>query len=225
MLRALPLCKSSQRSASLWNSEARVESVIKTIEILPDCVRLLDQRKLPTVEEYVDCQTYQEVAAAIQNMVVRGAPAIGVTAAAGIALGMQQVQPANAATLAEAFERICTTMAQTRPTAVNLFWAIDCMRACVDDTSRGSPATLATGVMGGSPTLAARRHGDQSTHWRQRFVVCTDGQYGPDALQRRRFSDRWLWHSAWRHPRGPLCWPPGCMCWLMKRVHFYKGPD
>ena len=107
-----------------------MESVIKTIEIVPGCVRLLDQRKLPTVEEYVDCHTYQEVAAAIQQMVVRGAPAIGVTAAAGIALGMQQVQPATAAARTEAVERICTWMAQTRPTAVNLFWAIDCMRVC-----------------------------------------------------------------------------------------------
>jgi methylthioribose-1-phosphate isomerase len=107
-----------------------VESVIKTIELLPDCIRLLDQRKLPTIEEYIDCRTYQEVAAAIQSMVVRGAPAIGVTAAAGIALGIQQVQLADAATLTDAFERICTAMAQTRPTAVNLFWAIDCMRAC-----------------------------------------------------------------------------------------------
>jgi methylthioribose-1-phosphate isomerase len=106
-----------------------MESVIKTIEITREGVRLLDQRKLPLVEEYVDCRTYQEVAVAITAMVVRGAPAIGVAAAGGIALGVQQVQ--DAADFETAFERMCTTLAQTRPTAVNLFWAIERMRACV----------------------------------------------------------------------------------------------
>ena len=70
-----------------------MESVIKAIEIYPDRVRLLDQRKLPLVEEYVDCHTSQEVAVALKEMVVRGAPAIGVAAAAGIALGVQQLRP------------------------------------------------------------------------------------------------------------------------------------
>ena len=107
-----------------------MESTIKTIEIAPDCVRLLDQRKLPLVEEYVECHTYQEVAAAIRTMVVRGAPAIGVAAAGAIALGVQHLQAGSAAEIAVQFETICTTLAQTRPTAVNLFWAIDRMRAC-----------------------------------------------------------------------------------------------
>ncbi len=105
-----------------------MESVIQTIEILPDVVRFVDQRKLPLTEEYVDCQTYHDVAEAIKTMVVRGAPAIGVAAAAGIALGVCQVQSDDA--FIEQFETICTTMAQTRPTAVNLFWAIERMRAC-----------------------------------------------------------------------------------------------
>ena len=64
-----------------------MESAIKTIAIYPDRIRLLDQRKLPLMEEYVDCRTYQEVAEAIRTMVVRGAPAIGVAAAGGIAVG------------------------------------------------------------------------------------------------------------------------------------------
>src|ERR671923_3064656 len=94
-----------------------MESVIQTIEIAPDCIRLLDQRKLPLAEEYVDCCTYGEVADAIKNMVVRGAPAIGVAAAAGIALGVQQLRAESEADIAEQFESICATMAQTRPTA------------------------------------------------------------------------------------------------------------
>jgi methylthioribose-1-phosphate isomerase len=108
-----------------------MESVIKAIEIYPDRVRLLDQRKLPLVEEYVDCHTYQDVAAAIKDMVVRGAPAIGVAAAAGIALGVQQLQAEDEEDFDARFAAMCATMAQTRPTAVNLFWAIGRMRTCV----------------------------------------------------------------------------------------------
>ena len=107
-----------------------MESIIRTIEIYPERVRLLDQRKLPLVEEYVECRTYQEVAEAIRTMVVRGAPAIGVAAAGGIALGGQHLQAGSREDIAAQFETICTTLAQTRPTAVNLFWAIDRMRAC-----------------------------------------------------------------------------------------------
>src|SRR5437764_13423405 len=99
-----------------------MESVIKTIEISPDRVRLLDQRKLPLVEEYVDCCTYEEVAEAIRTMVVRGAAAIGVAAAGGIALGVQHVLSNSAEERAVQFEAMCTTLARTRPTAVNLFW-------------------------------------------------------------------------------------------------------
>ncbi len=110
--------------------ETGMESIIRAIEIYPDRVRLLDQRKLPLVEEYVECHTYQEVAEAICTMVVRGAPAIGVAAAGGIALGVQHVQSGSTEEITTQFETICTTLAQTRPTAVNLFWAIDRMRAC-----------------------------------------------------------------------------------------------
>ena len=109
-----------------------MESAIHTIDIHRDQVRLLDQRKLPLVEEYVACRSYEETARAITDMVVRGAPAIGVTAAAGIALGVERLpEPASEADFDAQFETICNTLAQTRPTAVNLFWAIDRMRQCL----------------------------------------------------------------------------------------------
>ena len=108
-----------------------MESLIHTIALAPDCVRLLDQRKLPMVEAYVECRTYQEVAEAIRTMVVRGAPAIGVAAAGGIALGAHNIAPGAPEAVAAQMEHICHTLAQTRPTAVNLFWAIARMRACV----------------------------------------------------------------------------------------------
>jgi methylthioribose-1-phosphate isomerase len=109
-----------------------LESAIHTIDIHQDHIRLLDQRKLPLVEEYVACRSYEETARAITDMVVRGAPAIGVTAAAGIALGVQQMpQPVSEADFEAKFDAICETLAQTRPTAVNLFWAINRMRECL----------------------------------------------------------------------------------------------
>ena len=87
-------------------------------------VRMIDQRKLPAVEEYPVFKTYQEVAEAIRVMVVRGAPAIGVAAAMGVALGVRDSRSSNLAGLRDDFKQITDTLASTRPTAVNLFWAI-----------------------------------------------------------------------------------------------------
>src|SRR5215510_16606879 len=89
---------------------------------------MIDQRKLPTSEEYPVFKTYREVADAIRVMVVRGAPAIGVAAAMGVALGVRDSKTEDALELDGAFERICDLIGSTRPTAVNLFWAIDRMR-------------------------------------------------------------------------------------------------
>jgi methylthioribose-1-phosphate isomerase len=102
--------------------------LIKTIEWTDDGVRMIDQRKLPTVEEYPVFRTYQEVAEAIRVMVVRGAPAIGVAAAMGIALGVSKAEAESPEELRREFESIAATLAGTRPTAVNLFWAIERMR-------------------------------------------------------------------------------------------------
>jgi methylthioribose-1-phosphate isomerase len=102
--------------------------VIKTIEWTDEGVRMIDQRKLPTVEEYPVFKTYQEVAEAIRVMVIRGAPAIGVAAAMGIALGVRDAKANTIPELREELKQIAETLASTRPTAVNLFWAIDRMK-------------------------------------------------------------------------------------------------
>jgi methylthioribose-1-phosphate isomerase len=94
----------------------------------PDGVRFIDQTKLPLVESYVLATTYEQVADVIVTMVVRGAPAIGVSAAYGIALGAQKTTAQTAGEFAPEFKRICDRLAGTRPTAVNLFWAIDRMK-------------------------------------------------------------------------------------------------
>lgn len=98
-------------------------------------MRFIDQRKLPGEEVYVTCQTYQEVAEAIRKMVVRGAPAIGVAAAMGVALGTKQSAAQTAADLRGDFEQACLVLGATRPTAVNLFWAIQRMRQKLDQVA------------------------------------------------------------------------------------------
>ena len=106
--------------------------MIKTIEWTKDGVRMLDQRLLPTEEKYLMLRSYEEVADAIRKMVVRGAPAIGVSAAMGVALGASQSVGTSVADLEDDFNYICEVMSQTRPTAVNLFWAIERMRTALN---------------------------------------------------------------------------------------------
>jgi methylthioribose-1-phosphate isomerase len=98
--------------------------MIQTLEWTNSGVRFLDQTRLPTEEVYVTCTTYEQVADAIRNMVVRGAPAIGVAAAMGIALGTANSKAESAGELKQDLDRICEAIGKTRPTAVNLFWAM-----------------------------------------------------------------------------------------------------
>ena len=105
-----------------------IQSSIQTLEWTDRGVRFLDQTKLPTEETYVNCTTYQEVADVIRNMVVRGAPAIGVAAGLGIALGVKNSKAETVGDLKKDFDQICDVIGKTRPTAVNLFWAIRRMR-------------------------------------------------------------------------------------------------
>jgi methylthioribose-1-phosphate isomerase len=102
--------------------------MIKTVEWTNEGVRMIDQRLLPNEEKYLMLRSYEEVAEAIKKMVVRGAPAIGVSAAMGLALGASQSVGTSVADLEDDFNYMCEVMSQTRPTAINLFWAIERMR-------------------------------------------------------------------------------------------------
>jgi methylthioribose-1-phosphate isomerase len=93
--------------------------MVETIQWVDGSVVMIDQRRLPREQVFVKCRSYLDVAEAIRNMTIRGAPAIGVAAAMGVALGVAEGAD---------FEKVCGTLAATRPTAVNLFWAIDRMR-------------------------------------------------------------------------------------------------
>ena len=113
--------------------------MIPTLAWTPDGVRFIDQTKLPLEESYVLATSYEQVAEVIVTMVVRGAPAIGVSAAYGIALGAQQTKATTVAEFAPEFERICARLAGTRPTAVNLFWAIDRMKRLFSGFAAATP--------------------------------------------------------------------------------------
>ena len=106
--------------------------MIQTLEWTDQGVRFIDQTKLPTEETYVTCTTHEQVADVIRTMVVRGAPAIGVAAAMGIALGAKNSKAANVGEFKREFDQICDVIGKTRPTAVNLFWAIRRMQKKFD---------------------------------------------------------------------------------------------
>jgi methylthioribose-1-phosphate isomerase len=111
--------------------------MLPTIEWKDDAVVMIDQRKLPAAEVYVSCRTASEVAKAIKTMVIRGAPAIGVAAAMGIALGMRRSSATGTKQFTTEFQRACDLMAGTRPTAVNLFWAIERMKHVFAEAAQG----------------------------------------------------------------------------------------
>lgn len=102
--------------------------MIKTIEWTDQGVVMIDQRKLPTDEVYVTLRSHDEVARAIEDMVIRGAPAIGVAAAMGIAIGAKNSKATSASEFARDFEEVCGRITQTRPTAANLFWGVERMK-------------------------------------------------------------------------------------------------
>ena len=106
--------------------------MVETIQWIDGAVVMIDQTRLPLEEKYVTCRSYQDVATAIRDMTIRGAPAIGVAAAMGVALGVLHASETDldARTLDTQMEEICATLAATRPTAVNLFWAIDRKKRC-----------------------------------------------------------------------------------------------
>jgi methylthioribose-1-phosphate isomerase len=111
--------------------------MIHTIRWTEEGVVMIDQTRLPVEEIYVTCKTYEEVARAIRTMVIRGAPAIGVAAAMGVAIGVQK-----AADIHAEFDTICETLRVTRPTAVNLFWAIERMKRLYASVKHESPDAI-----------------------------------------------------------------------------------
>ncbi len=107
--------------------------MLKTIEYVDGVVRMIDQTKLPLEKSFVDCRTIEEVGRAIKTMVIRGAPAIGVAAAMGVSLGAESIQTDDFDAFYAQLESQCAELGKSRPTAVNLAWAIDRMKRVARD--------------------------------------------------------------------------------------------
>ena len=105
--------------------------MVPTIEWKDGMVRMLDQTRLPLEVAYFDCKTYQDVARGIKELIIRGAPAIGVAAAMGVALGAREINAQSFTDFYKEMETICAHIGATRPTAVNLFWGLDRMKRVV----------------------------------------------------------------------------------------------
>ena len=116
--------------------------MIKTIEYIDGVVRMIDQTRLPAEKEFVDCRTIEEVGHAIKTMVIRGAPAIGVAAAMGVSLGADSIEASTFESFYQALEEKCDRLGQSRPTAVNLAWAIKRMKDVAQSNKSLSIAKL-----------------------------------------------------------------------------------
>jgi len=128
-------------------AEAVLDSRVETLRWREGKLELLDQRLLPTRVEFVACASAQEVAGAIRGMVIRGAPAIGCAAAYGIALEAARLKDAAPAEFASGMEQAFQALAAARPTAVNLFWALERMRASIKAAGQARPADIAARLL------------------------------------------------------------------------------
>src|SRR6187397_656650 len=112
--------------------------MLRTIEWTGSAARLLDQTKLPAETVYVDITDERQMWDAIKRLVIRGAPAIGVAAAFGVYLGVRNAPADDLLAFMTRFNEVCDCLATSRPTAVNLFWAIDRQRRTARDAGRDS---------------------------------------------------------------------------------------
>ena len=148
--------------------------MIPTLTWTPEGVRFIDQTRLPLEESYVVATTYEQVADVIVTMVVRGAPAIGASAAYGLALGTDKSTAQTAEEFAPEFEKICARLAGTRPTAVNLFWAIDRMKKLFSKL-RASGADM--------PTIKQRILDEAHAVYEEDIAACkTMGAFGGELM-------------------------------------------
>src|ERR1700679_2920066 len=151
--------------------------MIPTLQWTPAGVNFLDQTKLPLEETYVLATTYQEVATVIRDMIVRGAPAIGVSGAMGVALGIERSTATTIPALSAEVAIICATLAATRPTAVNLFWGIGQVRDLYNQlTAKNTPIPE---IKAAVVTLAKRLYDEDIAHCKQM------GAFGADLLPKQ----------------------------------------
>lgn len=158
--------------------------MIPTLEWTDEGVRFLDQTKLPLEEVYVNTTSYGEVATVIRDMIVRGAPAIGVSAGMGMALGIDRSSAATVAALTEEVDVMADVLARTRPTAVNLFWGIERIRSLYGKLVAEQPA--GRGEAEQLQAIKAAVVAEAKTMYDEDIAACkTMGQFGADLLPKK----------------------------------------
>lgn len=150
--------------------------MVPTVEWKDGAVRLIDQSKLPETVEFLDCHDYQMVAEAIRTLKVRGAPAIGVTAALGVALGAQTLTVTANTAFTQSVLKICDELAATRPTAVNLFWAIERMRRKLESLKDHPVSFIKKALIDESQAILEEDIGLCKTMGRHGAELIRDGQ-------------------------------------------------
>jgi methylthioribose-1-phosphate isomerase len=150
--------------------------MVPTVEWKDGAVRLLDQSRLPETIDFLDCRDYQAVADAIRQLKVRGAPAIGVTAALGVALGAQTIDAQDNAGFTESVLKVCDELASTRPTAVNLFWAIERMKRRLESLQNHPVSFIKTALIKESQAILEEDIALCKTMGRHGAELIKDGQ-------------------------------------------------
>ena len=175
--------------------------VAQPIEWTDRGVVMLDQRRLPGEEISYTYTTYQDVAKAIREMVIRGAPAIGVAAAMGVAIGVQNSSAKSLDESAAEFPLILDTLAKTRPTAVDLFWALDRMKRRFRRTFGANfrPVKIKSRSRRGSQSRSFGKTRHRRSHRPLRRRIHAARRPRDDAMQCRRAGHRRYWHGARRH--------------------------
>ncbi len=185
-------------------------------------LRLIDQTRLPTELVYLDCRTAEQVWEAIKMLRVRGAPAIGVSAAYGVIIGLKSAT-ANHDGFSKRLAEVTTYLAESRPTAVNLFWALDRMKRVANGLP-GTPGERLERLLAEAREIEREDREMCAAIGRSRGAAAQERDGGPDPLQRRRTGDR-----GGRHRVGRLLLRGGrrespSMSMPMKRGRSSRGP-
>ncbi len=174
----------------------------RTIEWRDNKVVMIDQTRLPGEEVYNEYEDFQSVAEAIRGMIIRGAPAIGVAAAMGVALGAREIIADTYESFSRQLSNVCDVLARTRPTAVNLFWAIERMKRVAEQPGQG-PSLYPGNSQGRGDPHRGRRPGDLPRH-RPSWRAADPGRsHRSHPLQRRRAG----YSRIWYRPGGDSCRP------------------
>ena len=179
---------------------ARNPPSFETLRWRNGALEMLDQRALPERCVYLVFDSAQGVAGGIRDMVVRGAPAIGCAAAYGIALEALRLQHEPQAAFEAGLERAFAILAQSRPTAVNLFWALDRMRNRLHAVSGSGPGASAAALLAEAHAMLEEDVRLNRLMGQHGSELLQDGALRADPLQCRRAGDRRSWHRARRHP-------------------------